>query len=227
MGFQVAIDGPAAAGKTTAAKKIAQELGFTYIDTGAMYRAVGLYCQQNEIDTKDHEAVKSALDSIDISIQHGECVQLVFLNGRNVTGRIRTSAIGNMASDVGIIPEVRKKLVSIQKKMAKESNVIMEGRDICTNVLPDAQVKIYLTASINERAKRRHQELADKNLPCTLEELEEELRQRDHQDMNRKVSPLRKAPGAVEIDSTDMSADDVAKMIVELVRRGGTRKVVE
>lgn len=227
MGFQIAIDGPAAAGKTTAAKEVASQLGFIYVDTGAMYRAIALYCIENGLPMKDRSVMSKAVEDIDITIGQDNGMQMVYLNGRNVTGNIRTAAVGNGASDVSTVPEVRAKLVAIQKKMAETADIVMEGRDICTSVLPGAQVKIFLTASVDERARRRYQELEDKGMPCELEELKEDIMRRDYQDTHRDVSPLRKAPGAVEIDSTDISANDVAKMIVELARMGGTKKVIE
>lgn len=227
MGFNIAIDGPAGAGKTTVAKKLAEKLGFTYVDTGAMYRAVGLYCLKWKIPTNNHAYVAKMLNHINIVIDQDEGQQMVYLNGSNVTGEIRTSAVSKAASDVGTIPEVREKLVAMQKRMAEEADVVMEGRDTCNSVLPHAQVKIFLTATPDERAKRRYLELTDKNVSCTLEEVKNDLKERDYQDTHREISPLRQMPGTIQIDSTDMSIDDVVQMITELVECGGNKKCIE
>lgn len=216
MGFAIAIDGPAAAGKTTAAKKIAEKLECVYIDTGAMYRAFGLYCLRNGISTKDSAAVAAACDNINIDVRQNGATQKIYLNGKDVTGSIRTQEVGNAASDVGTVPEVRTKLVALQQKMAETADVVMEGRDICSSVLPGAQVKVFLTASVDVRAGRRYLELAGKGTVLPLEKVKEDLIKRDYQDTHRDISPLMKVPGAVEIDSSGMTADDVVAKIILL-----------
>lgn len=216
MAFAIAIDGPAAAGKTTAAKMVAEKLECVYIDTGAMYRAFGLYCLRNGIPAKDPAAVAAVCGSVNIDVRQDAGMQKIYLNGRNVTDDIRTQEVGEAASDVGTVPEVRAKLVALQQEMARTANVVMEGRDICSSVLPDAEVKVYLTASVDIRAGRRHRELADKGTVLPYEELREDLIKRDYQDMHREVSPLVKVPEAVEIDSSGMPVDDVVAKIILL-----------
>lgn len=218
MGMQIAIDGPAGAGKSTVSKKVAQELGFVYVDTGAMYRAMGLYLMRNNIEISDIEKVKEACNDVDIFIAYEKGMQIVYLNGENVNGLIRTEEAGKMASDCGTVPEVRQKLVELQKEMADTMNVVMEGRDICTSVLPNAQVKIYLTASTKERARRRCQQLMDKGLPHDEKEIEKDIVERDYQDMNRAISPLKQADDALLIDSSDMTIDSVVNVIVTAAR---------
>ena len=168
MGFNIAIDGPAGAGKSTIAKRVAKELGFIYVDTGAMYRAIALYFLQNQIDTSDEETVREALNGIQVSIAYENEEQQILLNGENVTGSIRREEVGNMASVTSAYPAVRKKLLSLQQELAASADVIMDGRDIGTCVLPKAPLKIYLTASVKTRAKRRFEELTEKKIPCNI-----------------------------------------------------------
>lgn len=216
MGFQIAIDGPAGAGKSTISKMVAQKLGYVYIDTGAMYRAFGLYLIRNGIEISDTEKVKAACNEVNISITtsviDGE--QIVYLNDEDVTGLIRTEEAGNMASACGTVPEVREKLVALQKAMTDTMDVVMEGRDICTAVLPNAQVKIYLTASVEERARRRCRQLMNKGIPYNSDDVENDIKARDYQDMNRTISPLRRADDAKLIDSSDMTIEAVVNVIV-------------
>lgn len=217
MGYSIAIDGPAGAGKSTIAKQIAKELSFIYIDTGAMYRAVGLFMLRNGIGDEP-ERIVDELENIDITISYTDGVQQVFLNKENVTAFLREEQVGQMASVVGKIAAVREKLVALQQKMAETENVIMDGRDIGTVVLPNADVKIYLTASAGERAKRRFEELKVKNIPCDINEIEKDIIARDEQDMNRTASPLRQAEDAVLVDCSDMEIGEVVQTVIGIFR---------
>ncbi|SFR90244.1 (d)CMP kinase [Anaeromicropila populeti] len=214
MGFSIAIDGPAGAGKSTIAKRIAKELGFIYVDTGAMYRAMGLYFQRKNIE--DTVVIKRDCKEADITILYENGEQQVILNGENVNGFIRTEEAGKMASHVAKIKEVRFQLVELQRKLSKTSDVVMDGRDIGTHVLPNADLKIYLTASAYTRAERRYKELLEKGETCELEKIEEDIVARDEQDMNREFAPLRQAQDAVLIDSSDLTIDEVVKKIIYL-----------
>ena len=218
MSHNVAIDGPAGAGKSTIAKQIARKLGYIYVDTGAMYRAMAYYLIQNQVDAADQEAIAAACQHADISIcyQYGE--QVVLLNGENVNAYLRTEAVGNMASVSSVVPEVRKKLVELQQKLARETDVVMDGRDIGTVVLPDADVKVYLTASVETRAKRRFLELQEKGEPADLAKIAADIEDRDYRDMHRDISPLRQAEDATLVDSSDMTIDQVVERILELCR---------
>lgn len=218
MSYNIAIDGPAGAGKSTIAKKIAKELSFIYVDTGAMYRALGLYMHRKGIAGADTEAIIGELDNVDITISYVDGEQQVFLNGENVTAFLREEQAGLMASAVGKIPEVRAKLVALQQKMAETQNVIMDGRDIGTVVLPNATAKIYLTASSKERARRRFEELKAKNVPCDMDEIEKDIIARDEQDMNRAASPLKQAEDAVLVDCSDMGIDEVVNTIIGIFK---------
>lgn len=218
MSYNIAIDGPAGAGKSTIAKRIAKELSFIYVDTGAMYRALGLYMHRNGIAGADTEAIIGELDNVDITISYVDGEQQVFLNGENVTAFLREEQAGLMASAVGKIAEVRAKLVALQQKMAETQNVIMDGRDIGTVVLPNATAKIYLTASSKERARRRFEELKAKNVPCDMDEIEKDIIARDEQDMNRAASPLKQAEDAVLVDCSDMGIDKVVNTIIEIFK---------
>lgn len=213
MAFNIAIDGPAGAGKSTIAKALASELGFVYVDTGAMYRAMAYYFLQQGIDKDDEAAITAAADGADVTIRYEDGAQQVFLNGENITGSLRTEQVGNMASATSIYPAVRTKLVALQQKLAKTTDVIMDGRDIGTCVLPDAQVKIYLTASVETRAKRRYMELIEKGEPADLEKIAADIKERDHRDMHREMSPLRQAEDAVLVDSSEMSIVEVVSAI--------------
>ena len=218
MGFNIAIDGPAGAGKSTIAKRVAKELGFIYVDTGAMYRAIALYFLQNQIDASDEETVRGALNGIQVSIAYENGEQQILLNGENVTGSIRREEVGNMASVTSAYPAVRKKLLSLQQELAASADVIMDGRDIGTCVLPKAPLKIYLTASVKTRAKRRFEELTEKKIPCNIEEICKDIEERDYRDMHRDVSPLCQAEDAVLVDSSDMTIQEVTDAIVGYAR---------
>ena len=218
MSHNVAIDGPAGAGKSTIAKRIARRLGYIYVDTGAMYRAMAYYLLQNQVDAADQEAIAAACQHADISICYQDGEQVVLLNGENVNAYLRTEAVGNMASVSSVVPEVRKKLVELQQKLARETNVVMDGRDIGTVVLPDADVKVYLTASVETRAKRRFLELQEKGEPADLAKIAADIEDRDYRDMHRDISPLRQAEDATLVDSSDMTIDQVVERILELCR---------
>lgn len=211
--MNIAIDGPAGAGKSTIAKRLAKELGFIYVDTGAMYRAFALYFLENGIESSNEETISSSCEKIDISIRYDDGEQQVILNGENVTGKIRQEAVGNMASKVSVYPKVREKLVALQQKIASTSDVVMDGRDIGTCVLPDALVKIFLTASSLTRAKRRYKELTEKGESCDLTEIKKEIEDRDERDMHREISPLKQAEDAVLVDSSLMGIDEVVDTI--------------
>lgn len=221
MSFNVAIDGPAGAGKSTIAKRAAKQLGFIYVDTGAMYRAMALYLLRNNVSKDNQEEIAMRCQEADISIRHENGEQLVLLNGENVNGLIRTEEVGNMASVSSTNLKVREKLVELQKKLAAEQDVIMDGRDIGTCVLPRADVKIYLTASSSVRAKRRFKELEEKGQKCNLAQIEADIIERDHRDMTREHSPLKQAEDAVLLDSSDMTIDEVVKVICELAFQKG------
>ena len=216
MSYSIAIDGPAGAGKSTIAKKIAKQLGFIYVDTGAMYRAMALHILRKKIAADDSAAISQACEDADITIVYENGEQVVLLNGENVNGLIRTEEVGNMASASSVNGDVRKKLVSLQQKLAKTADVIMDGRDIGTCVLPDANVKVYLTASSAVRAKRRFDELIAKGVACNLEKIEKDIIERDERDMNREISPLKQADDAILLDSSDLSIDEVVEKIVGL-----------
>ena len=218
MSHNVAIDGPAGAGKSTIAKRIARRLGYIYVDTGAMYRAMAYYLIQNQVDAADQEAIAAACQHADISICYQDGEQVVLLNGENVNAYLRTEAVGNMASVSSVVPEVRKKLVELQQKLARETDVVMDGRDIGTVVLPDADVKVYLTASVETRAKRRFLELQEKGEPADLAKIAADIEDRDYRDMHRNISPLRQAEDATLVDSSDMTIDQVVERILELCR---------
>ena len=218
MSHNVAIDGPAGAGKSTIAKRIARRLGYIYVDTGAMYRAMAYYLIQNQVDAADQEAIAAACQHADISICYQDGEQVVLLNGENVNAYLRTESVGNMASVSSVVPEVRKKLVELQQKLARETDVVMDGRDIGTVVLPDADVKVYLTASVETRAKRRFLELQEKGEPANLAKIAADIEDRDYRDMHRDISPLRQAEDATLVDSSDMTIDQVVERILELCR---------
>jgi cytidylate kinase len=212
---RVAIDGPSGAGKSTIAKAVAKELGIDYIDTGAMYRAVGYKMKENGIGKDDPEKLQEMLDNTDIDFVDGN----IMLDGVNVNDKIRTSEISMMASMCSAIQAVREKLVVLQRGMGQRKSIIMDGRDIGTNVLTDAECKIFLTASEEERASRRHKELIEKGEEITFEEVLEDIKQRDHNDMTRKLNPLRKADDAVEVDTTGLSIQQVIDRILEEIRK--------
>ena len=212
--YQVAIDGPSGAGKSTIAKAVAKELGIDYIDTGAMYRAIGYKVKIRGIDPADEDAVREMLAGTQIDLQQGE----VYLDGENVSAQIRTPEMSMMASVCSQIPAVREKLVQLQREMGTRKSVIMDGRDIGTNVLKDARFKIYLTASAEERARRRFLELQEKGEKQSFEDVLEDIKQRDYNDMTRELNPLRKAEDAVEVDTTGLDIDQVVQKVLEIVR---------
>ena len=218
MSYNIAIDGPAGAGKSTIAKRVSAELSFIYVDTGAMYRGIALYLLKNAIQPEDLDSVKHALGEIEIAIQYVGGEQHVLLNGEDVSGQIRTEEVANMASKSSALPCVREKLLELQQKLARENDVVMDGRDIGTNILPDAQLKIYLTASVDTRANRRYKELLEKGTDCDLEEIKKDIEQRDYQDMHREIAPLRQAADAVYLDSSDLTIDQVVEKIKSLAK---------
>lgn len=219
--YNIAIDGPAGAGKSTIAKLVAAKLGFIYVDTGAMYRAMAFYFLENGIQPEDETRVSAICGQIDISLRYQDGVQQVILNGRDVSGKIRTEAVGNAASVVSAYRAVRQALLALQQNLAKTSNVIMDGRDIGTCVLPHAQTKIYLTASSHVRAVRRYKELTEKGQMCNLEEIEQDIIDRDYRDMHREIAPLTQAADAVLLDSSEMTIDQVVDGIIGAARERG------
>lgn len=218
MGYAMAIDGPAGAGKSTIAKLTAKELGLIYIDTGAMYRGVALYFIDNNIDYTDENEAKKVCDNIDITIKYEDGIQQLILNGRNVTSLIRQEQVGKAASAVAKHSCIREKLVELQRRLAEDNNIIMDGRDIGTKVLPNANLKIYLTASSMVRAERRYNELKAKNIECDINEIEKDIIARDTEDMNREISPLRQASDAMLLDTSDMNIDEVVSYIKNIYR---------
>ena len=221
MSYSVAIDGPAGAGKSTIAKEIAKKAGFIYVDTGAMYRALALWFLRQGIRAEETEKIEEAITRADVTIVYEEGVQQVLLNGENVTPCLRTEEVGNMASASSVNPSVRLKLVELQRKLAATADVIMDGRDIGTYVLPDADVKVYLTASSACRAKRRLEELREKDAlgDKTLESIRADIEERDYRDMHRDFAPLRQAEDAVLVDSSDMTIQEVADVVLGMIRK--------
>lgn len=215
MSYTIAIDGPAGAGKSTIAKRVAKALSFIYVDTGAMYRAMGLYFLRKGISPEDQEGIEKACEDIQVSITYENGEQQVLLNGENVSGEIRREEVGNMASKTSANSRVREKLVALQRELASRENVVMDGRDIGTQVLPNATVKIYLTASSRERAKRRYLELQEKGMGANLEEIESDIIERDHRDMTREISPLCQAEDAVLVDASFMTIDEVTEAVLK------------
>ena len=216
--FNIAIDGPAGAGKSTIAKNVAKELSFIYVDTGAMYRAMALYLHRNGISADDPEKIAAGCGGADISIEYRDGEQVVLLAGENVNAWLRTEEVSAMASKSSAVPRVRERLLQLQQELAATQNVVMDGRDIGTVVLPDAQVKIYLTASVEVRAKRRHLEQKAKGEKVELKEIDAEIAERHHRDMTREVAPLKLADDAVLVDSSDMTIDEVAQRILAIVK---------
>ncbi len=218
MGFNVAIDGPAGAGKSTIAKAVAAELGFIYVDTGAMYRALALFFLRNGIKAEEVDKISAKCKDAKVSIQYVDGKQVVLLNGENVNGLIRTEEVGNMASVSSTNPDVRMQLLDLQRDLAANNDVIMDGRDIGTNILPNAQVKIYLTASVEVRAKRRFDELVAKGMECDFDKIKADIAERDERDMNREIAPLKQAEDAVLLDTSDMSIEEVKNAIKDIIR---------
>lgn len=218
MAYSIAIDGPAGAGKSTIAKRVAKELGFIYVDTGAMYRAMAIYFVDNGIDGRNEAAVSKACTDVDVRITYEDGAQQVILNGENVTGRLRQEEVGTMASAVAVYAAVRSKLVELQRQLAKGTDVIMDGRDIGTCVLPAATVKVYLTASVEARAQRRYDELLQKGEKQDIEVIKADIEKRDYNDMHRDISPLKQAEDAVFLDSSDMNIEQVTEAIMDIFR---------
>ncbi len=215
--INVAIDGPAGAGKSTVAKRLAYELGFIYVDTGALYRAIALYMLKNKVDLSNEAQVTEWLRGVSVSLKFEDDAQHVMLDEEDVTSEIRKEEVGKAASVISVYPDVRKELLSIQQHIAWTDDVIMDGRDIGTCVLPDAQIKIYLTASVKTRAMRRYKELIEKGQECNLAEIEKDIEERDYRDMHREIAPLKVADGAIVIDSSDMTIDEVVDKLYDLV----------
>ena len=213
MGYNVAIDGPAGAGKSTIAKLVAKEKGYIYVDTGAMYRGLAIHFIKKKIKAEDIKGIVEACKDAEVSIAYENGVQQIYLNGENVTTMLRTEEVGNMASKTSAIPAVREKLLELQRTLAREKDVIMDGRDIGTNILPNADVKIYLTASVETRATRRYKELLEKGETCVYEEITQDIKERDERDMNREIAPLKQAEDAILVDSSEMTIDEVVKTI--------------
>lgn len=217
MSFNIAIDGPAGAGKSTIAKKLAKDLGVVYVDTGAMYRAMAYFFLTNDIASDDIVAITEACKDVDVRIAYEDGVQHVLLNGADVSDKIRAEEVGRMASATSVHAVVREKLVELQQRLAQTTDVIMDGRDIGTVVLPNANVKIYLTASSGVRAKRRFDELTAKGVECDFDEIEKDIIERDYRDMNREVSPLKKADDAVELDTSNLDIDGVVAAMKDII----------
>lgn len=218
--YNIAIDGPAGAGKSTIAKIVAKELGFIYVDTGSMYRTMALSCYRAGINADEEEKVVEKCREAKISIKYEDGVQKMFLNDEDVSSEIRQEIIGNMTSAIAVYGPVREILVEMQRDIAGNNNVVMDGRDIATAVLPNADLKIYLTASSKTRAERRYKELLLKGVDCDVDNIEKDIKDRDFRDMNREISPLRKADDAVLIDSSNMNIEQVVDKIKELVKEG-------
>ena len=218
MGYNVAVDGPAGAGKSTIAKLVAKKKGYIYVDTGAMYRGLAIHFLDHGIKAGDTEKIIEAAEHADVTIRYEDGMQQVYVNGENVTARLRSEEVGRMASATSQIPEVRATLLELQKSLAREQDVIMDGRDIGTCVLPDADVKIFLTASVEKRAKRRYDELVEKGEQCDLKTIEEDIRKRDEQDSTRELAPLRQAEDAHLVDSSDMTIQEVVDAIIAMCR---------
>ena len=215
--YLIAIDGPVGAGKSTVAKITAKKLNIIYVDTGAMYRAVGLYVTRKGLDTKKSEDVNSVLGEINLDVKLSNEGQMIYLNGEDVTKLIRTPEISMAGSNVSAIPEVRVKLVDMQRKLAETKSVIMDGRDIGTVVLPNATTKIYLNAELDERADRRYKELIKKGQDVTFEDVKADIVKRDTNDMSRAVSPLKKADDAIELDTTGLTLEEVVDKVIDII----------
>ncbi len=216
--MNIAIDGPAGSGKSTIARILSHKLGFIYVDTGAMYRTIALYCLRQGLKAEEEEKIERLLPQIEVSIAYEEGNQVVYLNGENVSDQIRTPQVSAMTSPVAAYGPVREKLLELQRRLARENDVVMDGRDIGTHVLPDAELKIYLTASVETRALRRYKELEEKGDKTPLTEIEESIRQRDERDMNREIAPLKQAEDAYFLDSSDLTIDEVVAKIEDIAR---------
>ena len=214
--MNIAIDGPAGAGKSSIAKLVANKRGIVYVDTGAMFRAFGLACIRADRDLDNESAVADCISGIDIGIEYQDGVQHIFLDGEDVSEEIRKEEVGKAASAVARYTAVRDRLLDLQRDLAKKQSVIMDGRDIGTVVLPDAEVKIFLTASVDVRAMRRYKELTEKGVSCDLDEIKKDIADRDEQDRNRPIAPLKQADDAVLVDTSDMSIEQVVDRIMEI-----------
>ena len=221
MSFVIAIDGPAGAGKSTIAKAVSKKLNSIYVDTGAMYRSIALFMIRNNVSKEDTASIAAKCKDADVTINYEGGVQNVILNGENVNGLIRTEEVGNMASVVSAVPEVRAHLLQLQRNLAASTDVVMDGRDIGTTVLPNANLKVYLTASSKVRAKRRYDELTAKGDSCDIDVIEKDIIDRDHRDMTREISPLKQADDAILVDSSDMTIEEVENKIIELAKAAG------
>lgn len=219
MSYNIAIDGPAGAGKSTIAKALAKKMNLIYVDTGAMYRAMALYLLRENVDPADTQAVSEKCENADITIRYEDGKQVVYLNGENVNGYLRTEEVGNMASMTSPQPAIRKKMVEIQKKLAAENDCVMDGRDIGTCVLPHAEVKIYMTASSLVRAKRRFDELTAKGEECDIDKIKADIEERDYRDMHRETSPLKQAEDAILLDTSDMTIEQVTQAMMEICEK--------
>ena len=215
----IAIDGPAGAGKSTIAKLLSKELGYIYVDTGAMYRAMAVFFTKNNIDPYDEEAIKAAADKVNIDIEYSNGIQQVILNNENVTHLLRAEETGKMASKVSKYSAVRTKLVDLQRELAKKNNCIMDGRDIGSVVLPDAYLKVFLTATSDARAKRRYDELISKGQEANYDTIKKDIEDRDYEDSHREISPLKQAEDAVLVDTSDLNIEEVVSKIKELIRQ--------
>lgn len=219
--FSIAIDGPAGAGKSTVAKEIAKRLNFIYIDTGAMYRAFGLYYLKNNISLDNEEDVNKYVSLVTIEMENQDGENKLFLNQEDVTKEIRTEEASRGASKVSVYPKVREKMVELQQEIASKNNVVMDGRDIGTVVLPEATLKIYLTASVLVRAERRYKEQMEKGMDVNLEDIKKDIEERDYRDMNRETSPLKQASDAILVDTSSMNKDEVISEILKLCQDRG------
>ena len=219
MAHSIAIDGPAGAGKSTIAKNIAKKLEFIYVDTGAMYRAMAVFFIDNGVDLDSEEDIEIACGKVSINITYENGIQQIILNNTNVTGRLRTEEVGNTASKTAVYPAVRRKLVELQREIARTADVVMDGRDIGTCVLPDATCKVYLTASVETRADRRFKELQQKGMDADIEAIKADIADRDYRDMNRDVSPLKQAEDAVLVDSSNMNIEEVTEEIINIYKK--------
>ena len=218
MGYNVAIDGPAGAGKSTIAKQVAKENGYIYVDTGAMYRGLAIHFLNLGIDPKDTEKIIEACKDVEVTIGYESGIQQIYVNGENVTAKLRTEEVGNMASMTSAIPEVRGKLLELQRTLAREKDVIMDGRDIGTCILPNADVKIFLTASAEERARRRYLELQSKGDNTPYDVVLADIKERDYRDTHRDIAPLKQADDAVYLDTSNMTIEEAAAKVVELAK---------
>lgn len=217
--ISIAIDGPVGAGKSTIARMVAKKLNIIYVDTGAMYRTVGLYVIRKGLNPAEFDDVRSVIDEIELDVELTEKGQLIFLNGENVTDLIRTPEISMAASNVSAVPEVREKMVNIQRNLADSKSVVMDGRDIGTLVLPNASTKIYLSADLDVRAERRYKELINKGQTVTFEDVKEDIIKRDRNDMSRATSPLKKADDAIELDTTSLNLEQVVEKLISIVKK--------